>query len=152
MSTADSEALIICNRMDIGSDIEEFYAACTRYQLPKIISTKNDGLSALGEGLEIVLGTFENGNYAGAPDPDNNNRPTLHIRPEGAPVEVLLGDVNCDGVVDFADVSALYAFLANIGTLNNLGVKLAFQRRGDFTACLADLYDGYLLHFSIVMG
>jgi alpha-tubulin suppressor-like RCC1 family protein len=34
----------------------------------------------------------------------------------------LLGDVNCDGVVDFCDVTTLYAFLMNCALLSNQGL------------------------------
>ena len=34
----------------------------------------------------------------------------------------LLGDVNCDGKVDFSDVAALNAYLMNAGTLSEQGL------------------------------
>lgn len=41
---------------------------------------------------------------------------------EEPPAEILLGDVNCDGKVDFADVSLLYAYLMNTGTITPQGM------------------------------
>ena len=39
----------------------------------------------------------------------------------GEEPDILLGDVNCDGHVDFSDVSALYAFLMNVADLSDQG-------------------------------
>ena len=41
---------------------------------------------------------------------------------------------------------------ANICSQNGFGTKFTLERLGDCTASLADLYNGYLLHFNIVMG
>ncbi len=46
----------------------------------------------------------------------------------------------------------LFPFLANICALNDCGTQLSFQRSGYLAAGLAHLYNGYLLHFSIVIG
>ena len=50
----------------------------------------------------------------------------------------LLGDVNCDGVVDFSDVAALNAYLMNAGTLTEQGLANA-NVNGDEIVSGADL-------------
>ena len=47
------------------------------------------------------------------------------IYEEDAGTVTLLGDVNCDGRVDYADVSVLYCYLLNITTISEQGVANA---------------------------
>ena len=42
--------------------------------------------------------------------------------------------------------------LTNFGTSDGLGTEFALKGVSNILASLADLYDGYLLHFNIVIG
>ncbi len=60
----------------------------------------------------------------------------------------LLGDVNCDGVVNFSDVSALYMFLANLSELSAQGVVNA-EINGDGMVNFSDVAALYKLLTSV---
>ena len=42
--------------------------------------------------------------------------------------------------------------LPNLGTIYGFGTKFTLEDVSNILASLADLYDGYLLHFNISMG
>ena len=42
--------------------------------------------------------------------------------------------------------------LTNFGTSDGLGTKFTLKDLRNILACFADLYDGYLLHFNMVIG
>lgn len=88
VSTPASTAAALCyvGHLVVGSDVESVYLTATRYAGAKVLQVRNSGMSSLGEGLEMVIGTFADGNFTTAADPDHNNMPTLKILP-GAPSE-----------------------------------------------------------------
>ncbi|MBO6061096.1 MAG: dockerin type I repeat-containing protein, partial [Clostridia bacterium] len=54
------------------------------------------------------------------------------------PPTVLLGDVNCDGYITSADISALFAYIMNAGSLTDQGVLNA-DLNGDGVITSADV-------------
>ncbi|MBO4848789.1 MAG: dockerin type I repeat-containing protein [Clostridia bacterium] len=86
LSTADSAAIVYCSRLVIGSNASRVYFSTTNYPLTKVLYCKEEYMSELGSGLNVEIGSFSSGNYATAPDPDNNNMPALLVTNSSAPV------------------------------------------------------------------
>ena len=55
-------------------------------------------------------------------------------------------------IKDKHEAIELVPLFANVSTLNDFGTKFVLERKGNVLACFADLYDGYLLHFNMVIG
>ncbi|MBQ1893078.1 MAG: hypothetical protein II155_03120 [Clostridia bacterium] len=110
-SSYEGYALVYCNDLHIEGDVEEVYFTTTKWPLTVVEYCKTEGFSSLGEGLDVLVGSFENGNFATAPDPDNNDLPALHVKKHVDEPQNLLGDVDCNGVVTMADVSLLSMYL-----------------------------------------
>ncbi len=78
-STADTNAIVYVKRMDIGADVQSVYFATTKYPLSKAYYCQASGTSTLADGPVMEIGTFANGTFAPAADPNNNNLSTLKI-------------------------------------------------------------------------
>jgi len=180
VSTADYAKILYCNRLAIKNGIERVHIGCKRYIAGDVIFTQEDYVSELGDELTVTIGSFENGCFAGATDPDYNNWPAFEVvsgavEPayytvnfydydgtllstqqveEGAAavapdapehfgrlfmywnadyscittdldvtaVYALLGDADCNGVVNFADVSLLYQYVIGAAELSEQGM------------------------------
>ena len=79
VSTADYCSIVFCNRLKLLEGMEYFHATRTRFKEGDVIYLKETNTCVLGEGLTMVQGTFISGTFAGAPDPNNNNIPTLEV-------------------------------------------------------------------------
>ena len=129
VSNSYVHAGVYCRRLVIGSEAKDVYFGVKRYATAMPLYCTEEGTSVLEAGPEVVIGSFANGTYTTAPDPDNNNLPALHVTSETGPA-FLVGDVNCDGFVDFSDVSLLYSYVLNISALSEEGM-LAADINGD---------------------
>ena len=73
-------------------------------------------------------------------------------------VFVLVLDIRCDSAhadahgTDEDEGVEVVPALADVGAGEDTCAQFSFQFRCDFAASLADGYNGYLLHFSIVIG
>ena len=182
-ASTDAYTLISCKCLRLLPGLKSFYVGPTKIKLASVLACTESGTSVLGEGLQVRIGSFENGNYTAGTDPDNGNLPALYVTPEDAALHTvrfygfsgklldtqlvvdgetahapevdevvyehagvyrfrgwdasfdyitgdtdihaiygLLGDVNCNGVVDMIDVTALNAYLVNCGTVSELGL------------------------------
>lgn len=110
-SSYEGYALVYCNDLHIGSEVEEVYFTTTKWPLTVVCYCKTENISTLGDGLDVIVGSFANGNFATASDPDNGDLPALHIKNHNVQPQNLLGDVDCNGVVDMSDVSLLFSYL-----------------------------------------
>ena len=200
-ASTDVYALITCKCLRLLPGLESFYAGVTKIKLASILACSETGTSVLGEGLEVKLGSFSEGDYTAGTDPENNDLPALYVTAENtlkhtvrfygfgdeliatvlvsdgeaaqAPtvpqtvtdqsglhrfrcwdaafdcitedtdihaVYGLVGDVDCNGVVDMADVTALNAYLVNCGSVTEEGIFNADVNGGG-----ADAYDSTLI-------
>ena len=82
VSTPISTAQALCyvGSLKIGAGVESVYLTTTKFPASKVLQLRNSGQSELAEGPELVIGTFADGNFATAPNPDNNNLPALKIQ------------------------------------------------------------------------
>ena len=78
-STAASAALVYCNYLAVGEGLESLYFTTTKFPLTKVINCKTAGASTLASNLLVEIGSFENGDFATAPDEENNSLPALKI-------------------------------------------------------------------------
>jgi|GEM_PF-1823798 len=85
-STAASAALVYCNYLVVGEGLESLYFTTTKFPLTKVINCKTSGASTLASNLLVEIGSFEGGNFATAPDEENNSLPALKII-GGEPIE-----------------------------------------------------------------
>ncbi len=79
VSTANSAALVYCNYLVVGEGLLSLYFTTTKYPGTKVLYCKTAGQSSLASNLSLEIGSFENGNFATAPDAGNNNLPALRI-------------------------------------------------------------------------
>ncbi|MBR5947044.1 MAG: dockerin type I repeat-containing protein [Clostridia bacterium] len=106
-STAASAALVYCNYLAIGDGVESLYFTTTKFPLTKVINCKTSGASTLASNLLVEIGSFEGGNFATAPDSENNDLPALKIS-GGEPVEAYtVNFYGLDGVL-LSSVSVPY--------------------------------------------
>lgn len=124
VSTTETYALVCCNKLVVGSEVERVYFTTKKYPLSTVLYCKEPGSSTLGDGLQVNIGSYGSNGFETATDP-STGMPALEIVPEGSTPSLLLGDVNCDGIVDFADVTDLYAFLMNVRILTPDGLNNA---------------------------
>lgn len=76
----NNNAVIYVNNLVIGSAAQSVYIKSTRFTGSVVLYCKTSGISSLGSGLEMAVGTFEDGNFTSALDPDNNGgMPALKI-------------------------------------------------------------------------
>lgn len=78
-STAASAALVYCNYLAVGEGLESLYFTTTKFPLTKVINCKTAGASTLASNLLVEIGSFENGDFATAPDEENSSLPALKI-------------------------------------------------------------------------
>lgn len=78
-STANTNAIVYVKRMDIGADVQSVYFATTKYPLSKAYYCQASGTSTLADGPVMEIGTFANGTFAPAADPNNGGLSTLKI-------------------------------------------------------------------------
>ena len=116
VSTADSAKILYCNKLAIKTGIERVHIGCKRYIAGDVIYTKEDYVSVLGAGVTVTIGSFENGCFAGATDPNYNNWPAFEAVGEG--LSILLGDVDGNGVVNAND--ALLILRYSLGLISSL--------------------------------
>ena len=180
VSTADYASIVFCNRLKMLEGMEYFFATRTRYHEADVLYLKETNTCVLGDGLTVVQGSFTAGTFAGAPDPANDNIPTLEVTgntvveptyytvnfydydgtlistqqvEEGQAATApaipqhqnmifsgwdrdfdcitgdldvyalysLLGDADCNGLVNFADISMLYIYMLGMGDLTPQG-------------------------------
>ena len=74
-------ALIYVGCLKVMSGAERVYLTTTKFPATTVLKCRTSGASELGDGLEMAIGTFADGNFATAPDSDNNNLPALKIVP-----------------------------------------------------------------------
>lgn len=96
-STAASAALVYCNYLVIGEGLESLYFTTTKFPLTKVINCKTAGASTLASNLTMQIGSFENGDFATAPDEENNSLPALKIAGGDAPAAHTVSFYGIDG-------------------------------------------------------
>ena len=111
--------LVLCDRLIVNSGVSHVKIAATRYAATCVLTCKSAGCSTLGSGLTVVKGTFANGDYTPGTD-SSTGLPVLEISNGAA--GGLPGDVNCDGKVSMADLSALSAYLLGKGQISAQGM------------------------------
>ena len=109
--------LVLCDRLIVNNGVSHVKIAATQYPLTCVLRCKTSGVSSLGNQLSMRMGTFENGDFAPGYDPATG-LPVIEISSSNG----LLGDVNCDGQVTMADLSALSAYLLGKGTISAQGL------------------------------
>ena len=114
-SSTDSWALVQCNCLKIGPDAEYVHFTTTRWPLTVVLYCKENYLSSLGDGLNVTVGSFGSEGYTTDLDPETGF-PALTVVSESG--GRLLGDVDLNGLVEFADVTLLSAYLLNELTLS----------------------------------
>ncbi|MBO4879895.1 MAG: dockerin type I repeat-containing protein [Clostridia bacterium] len=77
ISTAQALCYVGC--LKVGSGVESLYLSTTKFPASKVLQLRNAGQSELASNMQLLIGTFENGDFATAPNPDNNNLPALSI-------------------------------------------------------------------------
>ena len=113
-SNTDVWALVKCNCLKIGPDVERVHFTTTNYPLTKVLYIKENILSTLGDGLTVEVGTFGSDGYSQELDPETG-LPALKVTSETG--GRLIGDVDLNGKVEFADVTLLCAYLINNASL-----------------------------------
>ncbi len=84
ISTAQALCYVGC--LKVGAGVESIYLSTTKFPASKVLQLRNAGQSELADNMQVLIGSFENGDFATAPNPDNNNLPALSII-AGEPVE-----------------------------------------------------------------
>lgn len=84
ISTAQALCYVGC--LKVGAGVESIYLSTTKFPASKVLQLRNAGQSELASNMQVLIGNFENGDFATAPNPDNNNLPALSII-AGEPVE-----------------------------------------------------------------
>ena len=79
VSTANIAAIVYCSKLKVKNGATSFYVSTTNYPLTKVLYCKEEGSSFMGSGMTCSIGTFENGDYTPAPDPNNNNMPAVEV-------------------------------------------------------------------------
>ncbi|MBR5714243.1 MAG: dockerin type I repeat-containing protein, partial [Clostridia bacterium] len=116
VSTADAAKILYCNKLAIMSGIERVHIGCKRYIAGDVIYTKEDYVSVLGAGVTVTIGSFENGCFAGAADPNYNNWPAFEA--VGGEIPFLPGVVDGNGEVNAND--ALLILRYSLGLISSL--------------------------------
>ncbi|MBR4635366.1 MAG: hypothetical protein IKO51_03285 [Clostridia bacterium] len=75
----DAYALVRVNNLVVESGAESVSIKTQKWPLTRILYCKTSGISSLGDGLTMQVGTFENGVFSQASDPDNGDLPGLKI-------------------------------------------------------------------------
>lgn len=75
----NSNAIIYVKNLVVGSGVQSLYARPPKFTSIIPLYCTASGISSLGEGLEMAVGTFEDGNFTSGSDPDNNNLPAIKI-------------------------------------------------------------------------
>lgn len=110
-SNTDVWALVTCNCLKIGPDAERVKLSAARYPLTVVLHCKENFRSTLGDGLTVEIGSFDpSEGYATELDPATG-LPTLLVTSGSG--SKLLGDVDLNGFVEFADVTLLSAYILN---------------------------------------
>ncbi|MBR3382043.1 MAG: dockerin type I repeat-containing protein [Clostridia bacterium] len=143
VGSGESYPLVSCDKFVVNNGVSHVRIAATKYPLTCVLKCKSEGVSVLGSELSMVYGTFSDGNYTPGTDP-STGLPVLEISGGSAG---LLGDVNCDGVVDMADVSALSAYLLGKAVLTPQGIINA-EASGNGIVDSSDISAVYQLIFS----
>lgn len=79
ISNVGTFAVLSCNRIKILSGAEFVHIGCNRNLDGESIYTKEEYSSVLGDGLTVTIGSFVNGTFHGAPDPNCNNWPAFEV-------------------------------------------------------------------------
>lgn len=79
VSTADIAALVYCKWLVLGQGLQSFYVSTTKYPLTKVLHCKQSGMSSLGSGLNMQIGTFSGGDFTPGEDPNNGDLPALYV-------------------------------------------------------------------------
>ncbi len=137
---------MICKNLKIAPEVERVHIAAAKYKLTKTIYIKENNLSTLGEGLNVEVGSFTSDGYAQDLDPETG-LPALRVT-NGSDPGVLIGDVNLNGTVEFADISALMAYIMRAYDLNEQAMLNA-DANFDGEVNILDVSFIYAIIFSI---
>lgn len=144
-SNTDVYALVQANCIKIGSEVERVHFAAAKYSLSTVIYCKQNYLSTLADGLTVSVGSYNEEGFAQAIDPATG-LPALKIVNNDQPT-VLIGDVNLNGTVEFADITLLTAYILNLVTLSPQALLNA-NANGDNLVNILDVPAIYAIIFS----
>ena len=136
VSTADAFSALYVGSLHLKNTMGSIDFHTTRYIGSRIVYCRDEYESTCENGVELLIGTFENGNYAAAPDPDNNNLPALKAVGSGQIWSGVMGDVDNSGSVTIEDALMLLRY--SLGLINSLPAMPAADVTGDGTIDISD--------------
>lgn len=133
-STAEGAGLVRVGSLRLKNTIGCVNFSTVRYAGTTVLSCRRDGESTCENGVNIEVGSFANGNFYHAPDPNNDGLPAF--RATGSGSTVIMGDVNGDGSVTTED--ALIVLRYSMDIISSIPVMAAADVDGSGVVSTAD--------------